>query len=323
MVPSSQLVRHAALPELSADLSFIRLRNPVVGASGVFGVETARVVDLSHLGAVVTKTQFVAKRPGNPLPRIVETPAGTLNSVGIPCLGADHFIEVEWPTWRQAGCPVIVSVGGESEDDYFEMVERLEQVPGIPALELNISCPNQAAGGLEFGASSRSVERVVRGVVDRTRRPVIAKLTPNVTSIAEIARAAEAGGASALCAINTLVGMSLDVRRRRSRLGSLRGGLAGPAIRPIAVRCVWEASRATGLPVIATGGAETAEDVLEFILAGAIAVAVGTAAFYDLAALQRLPGEIASMMSEIGVARLEELRGCLEQPGLAHPVGAG
>ncbi len=311
------------MPDLTADLGFMRLHNPLVGASGVFGVESGRVLDLSRLGAVVTKTQFVRRRPGNPLPRIVETPAGILNSVGIPCLGADHFIDNEWPLWRQAGCPVIVSVGGESEDDYLEMVERLEEVGGIAALELNISCPNQAAGGMEFGASPRSVEQVVRRVVERTARPVIAKLTPNVTSIAEIARAAEAGGAAALCAINTVLGMSLDVGRRRSRLGSLRGGLSGPAIRPIAIRCVWDAAHATRLPVIGTGGAETAEDVLEFILAGAVAVGVGTAAFYDLGALERLAAQVASLMSEIGVERLSQLHEEIEQPDLAPAAGAG
>lgn len=311
------------MPDLTADLGFARLANPLVGASGIFGVETAHVLDLSHLGAVVTKTQFAGRRPGNPLPRIVETPGGTLNSVGIPCLGVEHFSQHEWPTWRRVGCPVIVSVGGETEQEYYAVVEALEDLDGITALELNISCPNQAAGGLEFGASPASVERVVAGVVRRTRRPVIAKLTPNVTSIGEIARAAEAGGAAALCAINTLVAMSLDIRRRRSRLGSLRGGLSGPAVRPVAVRCVWEASRAANLPVIGTGGAETAEDVLELILAGASAVGVGTAAFYALAALERLPDELAVLMDEIGVERVEELRDALVTPAMGETMGPG
>ena len=309
------------MPDLTVDLGFARLRNPLIGASGVFGVETGRALDLSCLGAVVTKTQFVGKRPGNPLPRIAETPAGALNSVGIPCLGAEHFIGTEWPLWRRVGCPVIVSVGGETEGDYLEMVERLEEVDGIAALELNISCPNQEAGGMELGADPRSVERLVRRVVERTTRPVIAKLTPNVTDLGEVARAAEAGGAAALCAINTVLAMSLDVRQRASRLGSLRGGLSGPAIRPIAVRCVWEAARATRLPIIGTGGVETAEDVLEFVLAGATAVGVGTAAFYDLGAVGRLPDQVASLMSEIGVGRLDELRGRI-QPPAAGAVGA-
>ncbi len=167
---------------------------------------------------------------------------------------------------------------------------------------------------MELGADPRSVERLVRRVTGRTTRPVIAKLTPNVTSVGEVARAAEAGGAAALCAINTVPGMSLDVRRRTSRLGSLRGGLSGPAIRPIAVRCVWEAARAVRLPVIGTGGVETAEDVLEFVLAGATAVGVGTAAFYDLGAVGRLPQQVARLMSEIGLERLDQLRGHIEPP---------
>jgi dihydroorotate dehydrogenase (NAD+) catalytic subunit len=311
------------LPDLGADLGFLRLANPLVGGSGIFGVETVDVLDLSHLGAVVTKTQFLRPRPGNPLPRIIETPSGTLNSVGIPCLGVKHFREVEWRLWERVGCPVIVSVGGEAEHDYYEMVEALDGLDGVAAVEVNISCPNQAAGGLEFGASPASVARVIDGVVRRTDRPVIAKLTPNVTSIAEIARAADAAGAAALCAINTVVGMSLDVRTRRSRLGSLRGGVSGPAIRPIAIRCVWEASRATRLPIIGIGGAETAEDVLEFILAGATAVGIGTAAFFELAALARLPGEVAALMQELEIERLEDLRGRLTPATALETMGAG
>lgn len=311
------------MPDLAVDLGFLRLANPLVGASGIFGIESAQVLDLSHLGAVVTKTQFLNPRPGNPSPRIVETPSGVLNSVGIPCLGAQHFREVEWPLWQRMGCPVMVSIGGESERDYYEMVEALDDLSGVAAVEVNISCPNQAAGGLEFGATPAGVTRVIDGVVRRTRWPVVAKLTPNVTSIVEIARAAEAAGAAALCAVNTLVGMSLDVRTRRSRLGSLRGGVSGPAIRPIAVRCVWEASRATRLPVIGSGGAETAEDVLEFVLAGATAIGIGTAAFFELEALKRLHGEVAALMEELGIERLEDLRGNLTLTAAFETSGAG
>lgn len=308
---------------LEVDLGFLKLSNPVIGASGLFGVETGNVADLSRLGAVVTKTQFLGTRPGNALPRMAETPAGLLNSVGIPCLGAGHFIEVEWPLWRRAGCPVVVSIGGERFEDYFELAERFDALEEVAALEVNISCPNQASGGLEFGANPRDVERVVSGVRRRTRLPVIAKLTPNVTHIADIALAAEAGGAHALCAVNTVLGMALDIRTKSSRLGSLRGGLSGPAIRPIAVRAVWEIAQASGLPIIGTGGAETPEDVLEFVLAGAAAVGVGTAVLYSVLQVEQMAGDLRRLLGEIGVASLDQLRGSLRQSQSSQGVTAG
>lgn len=309
--------------DTSVDLGFLRLANPIVGASGIFGVETGRVADMRCFGAVVTKTQFTRTRPGNPLVRMVETPAGMLNSVGIPCLGIQHFIDHEWPIWKQIGCPVIVSVGGETAEDYFDVTERLNEVDGIAALEVNISCPNQAAGGLEFGARSADVERVVGGVVARTRLPVIAKLTPNVNRIADIALAAEAAGSAGLCAINSVLGMSLDIRTRQSRLGTLKGGLSGAAIRPIAVRAVWEVAQATRLPIIGVGGAETAEDVLEFVLAGASAVGIGTSALYGLDLVARLAGEVKDLLGEIGASSLDELRGSIRAQSFNESVTAG
>jgi len=323
-LPESSAARSAvAASGLEVDLGFLKLRNPVIGASGLFGVETGNVSDLSRLGAVVTKTQFLGTRPGNALHRMTETPAGLLNSVGIPCLGVEHFVDVEWPLWRHAGCPVVVSIGGERFEDYFDLAERLDALPEVAALEVNISCPNQAAGGLEFGADPRDVERVVSGVRRRTLLPVIAKLTPNVTRIADIALAAEAGGAHALCAVNTVLGMALDIRTQSSRLGSLRGGLSGPAIRPIAVRAVWEVAQSTSLPVIGTGGAESPEDVLEFVLAGAAAVGVGTAVLYSVRQVERMPGDLRRLLSEIGVGSLDELRGSLRQSRLSQDVTAG
>jgi dihydroorotate dehydrogenase (NAD+) catalytic subunit len=311
------------MADTRVDLGFLQLANPIVGASGLFGVETARVSDMRSFGAVVTKTQFTRTRPGNPLTRMVETPAGMLNSVGIPCLGIQHFIDHEWPIWRQIGCPVIVSVGGETPEDYFDVTERLNEVAGIAALEVNISCPNQAAGGLEFGARSADVERVVGGVVARTRLPVIAKLTPNVSRIAEIALAAEAAGSAGLCAINSVLGMSLDIRTRHSRLGTLKGGLSGAAIRPIAVRAVWEVAQVTRLPIIGVGGAETAEDVLEFVLAGASAVGLGTSALYGLDLVARLAGEVNQLLEEIGASSLNELRGSIGSQTRDESVTAG
>lgn len=322
-MPESQFVaRAAAATGLEVDLGFLKLSNPVIGASGLFGVETGNVTDLSCLGAVVTKTQFPGTRPGNALQRMAETPAGLLNSVGIPCLGAGHFIDVEWPLWRRAGCPVVVSIGGERFEDYFELAERFDALPEVAALEVNISCPNQASGGLEFGANPKDVERVVDGVRRRTSVPIIAKLTPNVTRIADIALAAEAGGAHALCAINTVLGMALDIRTRGSRLGSLRGGLSGPAIRPIAVRAVWEIAQVSTLPIIGLGGAETPEDVLEFVLAGAAAVGVGTAMLYSVLQVLQMAGDLRRLLDEIEAVSLDELRGSLRK-SVAQGVTAG
>jgi dihydroorotate dehydrogenase (NAD+) catalytic subunit len=300
-------------PDISVDLGFMRLSSPVIGASGIFGVETARVLPGGVFGAIVTKTQFEGLRPGNPINRIVETPAGLMNSVGIPCLGLDHFVAEEWPRWQAAGCPIIVSVGGETAAEYVRVAERLNSLDGVAAIEVNISCPNQAAGGLEFGATARDVEQVVSDVVRVSRYPVIAKLTPNVTRIADIAAASEQAGARAITAINTVVAMSLDIRRRRSRLGTLKGGLSGPAMRPIAVRAVWEVAQAVRIPVIGSGGAETAEDILEFVLAGASAVALGTAAFFSMEQFRRLEGELRDLLTELGLKTVSEFRGALSQ----------
>ncbi|MHB8621578.1 MAG: tRNA-dihydrouridine synthase, partial [Chloroflexota bacterium] len=231
--------------------------------------------------------------------------------VGIPCLGIDHFVNEEWPHWAGLGCPIIVSVGGETVAEYAAVADKLNQLRGVAAIEVNISCPNQVAGGLEFGASAADVERVMREVVRASSFPVIAKLTPNVTRIADIAMASEQAGVAAIAAINTVVAMSLDIRRRRSRLGTLKGGLSGPAMRPIAVRAVWEVAQVVSVPVIGSGGAETAEDVLEFILAGASAVGIGTSALFSLYGIERLEIDLTSTLRELGLDRAMDLRGAL------------
>ncbi len=322
----------AAKPRMAVRLGELELANPVMPASGCFGPELAALIDLNRLGALVTKTVFLRPRSGNPAPRLAETHGGMLNSVGIPSRSVDAFLEDMLPRYTAWAPPTIVSIGGLTVSEYLELTETLAGVPGIAALEVNISCPNLEAGGLEIGADPPTVERVIAGVVARSRVPVIAKLTPNVTSIAEIARAAEAGGATAVSAINTLVGMSIDLRRRHTETGTLTGGLSGPAIKPLALRMVWQVARSVSIPVIGVGGISTAEDALEFLVAGATAIQVGTATFTKPDAMLRILGGMSDWLQSEGIADVSELIGSLSQgpaerglPGaLAEPtVGGG
>jgi dihydroorotate dehydrogenase (NAD+) catalytic subunit len=248
-------------------------------ASGCFGPQLGALIDLDRLGALVTKTVFFRARPGNRGPRVFDVPGGMMNSVGIPSLGAVGFLEKILPTYTRFAPPTIVSIGGLSITEYVEITEALASAEDIDALEVNVSCPNLEAGGLEIGANPERVERVVRGVVDRARIPVFVKLTPNVTSIADIARAAEAGGADAVTAINTVVAAVFERGTGHSALGSASGGLSGPAIKPIALRAVRECVRAVSIPVIGAGGIASAADAIEFFESGAIAIQIGTATF--------------------------------------------
>lgn len=269
--------------DLRTRIGGLELSNPVMLASGCcgYGDELARFVDLSRLGAIMVKGTTREPRAGNPPPRIAETPSGLLNSIGLQNPGVDAVIRDKLPWLEQLGVPVIVNVSGATVSDYVYCAERLAEAPMAHALELNVSCPNVKAGGILFGtdeAALREVTAAVRAVFGRT---LIVKLTPNVTSIARIALAAQDEGADALSAINTLVGMAVDVRTRRPAIHNTVGGLSGPAIKPIAVRCTWEVARAVDIPVIGMGGITTAEDALEFVIAGASAVAVGTASLVD------------------------------------------
>ena len=288
------------------------LQNPVMPASGCFGPELARIIDLNLLGALVPKTIFFNPRAGNPAPRIAESPAGMLNSIGIPSKGVEHFLDSIFPAYKGYDPPTIVSIGGLAIHEYFELAARLNGVPGVAALEINISCPNLEAGGLEIGADPRNVEDVVRGVTDRFHGPVIAKLTPNVTSIAEIARASEAGGATAVSAINTFSGMVVDVEARRPISGTNTGGISGPAVRPMAVRMVWQVANAVRIPVIGMGGITNADDALQFILAGATAIAVGTANFTHPATMVEVVDGLRSYLDERSIGSIAELTGAME-----------
>ena len=291
----------------------LRLKNPVMPASGCFGPEMGSLFDLGLLGALVPKTIFYAERAGNPAPRTAETPAGMLNSIGIPSRGVEHFLTDLLPQYTAHDAPVIVSIGGLRMDDYDRLAERLNGETGVAGLEVNISCPNLEAGGMEIGANPANVERVVRGVSDRFGGPVIAKLTPNVTSITEIALAAEQGGATAISAINTLSGMVIDVDNRRTVTGTMTGGVSGPGIRPIAVRMVWQVANAVGIPVIGVGGITSARDALEFILAGATAVGIGTANFTRPVTMLDIIEGLTTYIETHSIANIADIRGHLEE----------
>lgn len=298
--------------KLAVRLGALTLANPVMPASGCFGPELAALVPLSRLGALVTKTVFSEVRSGNPSHRLAESADGMLNAVGIPSPGTDGFLHGVLPAYQAGGAPVVISVGGLTAREYWSVVEALEPAR-FAAFEVNVSCPNLEHGGLEIGSDPHLLEQVVEGVVSRTQRPVIVKLTPNVTAIGEIARAAEAAGASALTVANTFVGMSVDLRSRRPVLGNRTGGLSGPAVKPMALRLVWEVARATSVPVIGCGGIRNASDVLEFLLAGATAVQVGTATFAHPDAMIRIIDELPEQLRAMGASCVGDLVGAMAE----------
>lgn len=303
--------------DLSVDLApggkrSLLLRNPVMPASGTFswGFEFAREFDVNRLGAVVSKGVTMEPRAGNRQPRVAETPAGMLNSIGLQNVGIRDCIEELAPVWATWDTPVIVNIAGDTVDEFGEMARMLDGVPGIAALELNISCPNVDTGGMEIGQSVEASARATRAAVRNTDLPVIVKLTPNVTDPVALALACEEEGAAAVCAINTVLGMKIDIRRRRPILPRGRGGLSGPAIRPIALRIVYDVAAAVRIPVIGCGGIATAEDALEFLMAGASAVQVGTATFANPRALLDVLDGIEAWCEAEGVARITEIIGC-------------
>ncbi len=292
------------------DLAGVELKNPVMTASGTFGsgMEYSEFVDLNRLGAVVTKGVANVPWEGNPTPRVAETYGGMLNAIGLQNPGIDVFAERDIPFLKKYDTKIIVNVCGRSEKDYVEVVERLADEP-VDMLEINISCPNVKEGGIAFGQSAASVERITAAVKRAAKQPVIMKLSPNVTDITETAKAAEAGGADALSLINTLTGMKIDVNRQTFALANRTGGLSGPAIKPIAVRMVYQTANAVRLPIIGMGGIATAEDALEFILAGATAVSVGTANFADPRATLDIISGIEKYMTDKNIADINELIG--------------
>jgi len=295
----------------------LRLRNPVMVASGCFGygLEYARHIDIQRLGAIVCKGTTLRPRAGNPTPRLAETPAGMLNSIGLQNPGVTAVISEYAPLWTEWAVPVIVNIAGDTVAEYAELARRLDEVPGVAGLEVNISCPNVEAGGMAFGVDPAAAAAVTRAVRQATTLPVIVKLTPNTADLAGVARAAVEAGADAVSLINTLRGMVMDVEGRRPVLARAVGGLSGPAIRPVALALVYEVAGAVDVPVIGLGGIITAHDALEFLLAGATAVQVGTACFLDPQAPLRVLDGIADWLERSGVSTVGEIVGAGRQKG--------
>ena len=299
--------------DLSVDLGGLKMKNPVTVASGTFaaGREYHDFVDVASLGAVTTKGVSLNGWEGNASPRIAETPSGMLNSIGLQNPGVEHLKADEVPWLAGIGATIIVNVSGHSFDEYVRVIEALEESP-VDAYEVNISCPNVDAGGMTMGCHAPSVEKVVGMCREATKRPLIVKLTPNVTDITEIARAAEAAGADALSLINTLLGMAIDARRRKPQLARVVGGFSGPAIKPVALRMVWQCHQAVDIPLLGMGGVSDGTDAVEFMLAGATAVAVGTANFVNPHVTIDVIDGIVSYCEEQGVKHVSELIGALE-----------
>jgi dihydroorotate dehydrogenase (NAD+) catalytic subunit len=298
--------------DLSVSLGRLRLQNPILVASGTFGYarEMAGAVDFSRLGGIIPKTVTRQPRAGNPPPRTVETPSGMLNAIGLDNDGIDYFIAEHLPYLRTLPTAIIANIAGKNEGEFIEMAERLGRETGLAALELNLSCPN-VAGGVDFATDPGVTRRVVSGVRAVCPLPLIAKLTPNVTDIVPIAQAAAEAGADAVSVINTFVGMAVDWRQCRPVLGNVTGGLSGPAIKPLALRMVWEVARKVAVPVIGIGGIATIDDVMEFLVAGAGAVQLGTVNFYDPTAAPRIVEQLPAVLAQLGVQSVTEVVGTL------------
>jgi dihydroorotate dehydrogenase (NAD+) catalytic subunit len=301
-------------PKMAVNLGPLKLKNPVMTASGTFGYgeEYAGYVDLNKLGAIVVKGLSLKPRLGNPPPRIMETTGGMLNAVGLQNIGVEAFIEEKLPFLRRYDVAVIANIYGETYDEYKEVAKKLNSAKGVHALEVNISCPNVKNGGLSFGCDPKIAAKVTRTVKEATALPVIVKLTPNVTDIASIAQAVEKAGADAVSLINTLTGMSVDLKTRRPHLKNITGGLSGPAIKPVALRMAWQVAQSVSIPIIGIGGIMTAEDALEFLIVGAKAVQIGTANFINPHATMEVAGGIENYLAVNKIKNINEIIGTFQ-----------
>lgn len=301
------------MANLNVKINRLSLKNPVMTASGTFGygIEFADFVDLSGIGGIIVKGTTLNAREGNDYPRMVETTQGMLNCVGLQNKGADYFCDHIYPEVKGIDTNVIVNVSGSSPDDYAECAARIDALEGIPAIELNISCPNVKDGGMAFGVTCSGAANVVKAVRKRYHKTLIVKLSPNVTNIAEIARAVEAEGADSVSLINTLMGMSIDIERRCPRLSINTGGLSGPAVKPVAVRMVWQVAKAVKIPVVGLGGIMNAADAVEFLMAGATAIEIGTANFIDPAVTIKVRDGINDWLDAHGCKSVSEIIGCI------------
>ncbi|WDI40954.1 dihydroorotate dehydrogenase [Bremerella sp. P1] len=301
--------------DLAVQLGRLTLPNPVLVASGTFGYakEMAGIVDLAKLGGILPKTITSSPRPGNKPWRTVETTGGMLNSIGLDNDGIDYFIANHLPYLGSLGSPLVVSIAGKTKEDFVSMASQLGEHAQVAAIELNISCPN-VSGGIDFGTDPATCEKLVAEVRAACPHPIIAKLTPNVTSIAAVAKAAEAGGADAVSAINTVQGMAIDWKRKKPMLGNVIGGLSGPAIKPVALRCVFQIAKATSVPIIGIGGISSLDDVMEFLVAGATAVQIGTANYFDPTLCNRVVTELPGALSTLGASSVKEVIGTIQLP---------
>jgi dihydroorotate dehydrogenase (NAD+) catalytic subunit len=303
------------MANLEVNLGPLKLKNPVLAASGTFGFgeEYASFFELEKLGAVIVNSLTLKPKQGNPPPRIAETPAGMLNSIGLQNPGLEAFLEKDFPRLKSLNAAVIINIAGDTEDDYLTLARELSEINGILALELNLSCPNVKEGGIFFGNSVDVMSRLISKVRRACRLPLIVKLTPNVTDIVELAEAAESSGADILSLINTLKGMVIDVSKRSPLLGNITGGLSGPAVRPVAVRMVYEVYRSVKIPIIGMGGISNLDDALQFFLAGAHAVAVGSANFIDPYTIPRLISDLQQFMESEGLHSIDEIVGAAQR----------
>jgi len=296
-------------PNMRVDIGGIEIKNPVMTASGTFGYagEYAEFVDLNRLGAIVVKGLSLEPSMGNPPPRIVETPCGMLNAIGLENVGLAAFIKEKLPFLRRLDTPVFVNIYGKRTEEYAELAARLEDIDGVSGIEVNISCPNVKSGGMAFGAYPESAAEVVREVRKQTTKPLMVKLSPNVTDITKIAKSVEAEGVDSISLINTITGMAIDIETRRPKIANITGGLSGPAIKPVALRMVWQVAQTVNVPVIGIGGIITAKDALEFLIAGAVAVQIGTANFINPHATTDIIDGIESFLIERNISNISDI----------------
>ena len=301
-------------PNIRVNIGGVKLRNPVMTASGTFGYanEFKELIDLNRLGAIIVKGLSLEPSRGNPPPRIVETPCGMLNAIGLENVGLEAFVKEKLPFLKMIDTPVFVNIYGRNIADYAELASRLEDVEKIAGIELNISCPNVKSGGVAFGAYPESAAQVVRAVRKSTTRPLMVKLSPNVTDITEISRSVEGEGADSISLINTITGMAIDIETRRPKLANITGGLSGPAIKPVALRMVWQVAQVVKVPVIGVGGIMTAKDALEFLIAGAVAIQVGTANFINPHATIDIIEGIEAFLMERNISDIADIIGTLK-----------
>jgi dihydroorotate dehydrogenase (NAD+) catalytic subunit len=296
-------------PQMRVDIGGIEIKNPVMTASGTFGYasEFEDLVDLNRLGAIVVKGLSLEPSRGNPPPRIVETPCGMLNAIGLENVGLAAFVKEKLPFLRRLDTPIFVNVYGKSTKEYAELAARLEDIDGVSGIEVNISCPNVKSGGMAFGAYPESAAEVVRAIRKQTTKPMMVKLSPNVTDITEIAKNVEAEGADSISLINTITGMAIDIETRRPKIANITGGLSGPAIKPVALRMVWQVVQTVNIPVVGIGGIMTAKDALEFLIAGAVAVQIGTANFINPHATTDVIDGIETFLMERNISDISDI----------------